>query len=117
MTTTNSRRHAWSRVVPLVAAALLVARTDARTASAPRSHPADGAQAADPRESSELGEPGRLLVGVGDRVVYHGGERPVRTAEDARRLGVPVDFLQLWLPDGWKESWSDARRRVTGEFV
>jgi hypothetical protein len=63
---------------------------------------------AQPARRDALLAPGeRIRVGVGDRVVLHAVQPPVRLAEDARRLGVPTDWLQIWLPRGWEESWID----------
>jgi hypothetical protein len=68
------------------------------------------AEANPARDGAPLGVPGRLLVGVGDRLVFHGVQPPVALSDDARRLGVPLDFLQVWLPRGWQESWIDPER-------
>lgn len=45
--------------------------------------------------------------GIGDRVEIHRAGRVVHVRDEARRLGLATDYLQLWLPRSWQDSWID----------
>ncbi len=50
-----------------------------------------------------------LRFGVGDRLTLRTGAADARAwrplADRARQLGIPLDYLEIWLPRGWDESW------------
>jgi len=66
-----------------------------------------GPGAADDPPAAPIGDGSRLLVGVGDRVHIHAGDRRISVRDEAARLGVGTDLIELWLPRGWKDSWID----------
>lgn len=47
----------------------------------------------------------RLRVGVGDRLALWRDGSSVALADEARELGMVLDFFQIWLPRGWERSW------------
>jgi hypothetical protein len=51
----------------------------------------------------------RLLAGVGDRLWWHESGETVFLPEEARRLGLPTDLFEIWLPRGWRASWIPQR--------
>ena len=53
----------------------------------------------------DLTEPSRLRIGIGDRMRLERDGSWVRTLDEMERLGVRPDFVQIWLPHGWQESW------------
>lgn len=53
--------------------------------------------------------PERLRLGVGDRLtLLRGPGQWQPLARRARQLRVPLDYLEVWLPRGWRESWLPA---------
>lgn len=46
-----------------------------------------------------------MRFGVGDRLTLQKKGDWVGLAGEARRLGAPTDYLQLWLTRGWQRSW------------
>lgn len=57
----------------------------------------------------------RLRVGVGDRILLYRDGRRIDVLEEARQHGIGTDYLQLWLPRGWRDSWIEPAelRRLT----
>lgn len=51
------------------------------------------------------GVPAPLAFGIGDRVTWHQQGQAVDVLDDARRVGLDPDYLELWLPRGWRDSW------------
>jgi hypothetical protein len=64
---------------------------------------AGGARGGDATLELEAGA--RLRVGLGDRAAVERDGRWTSTVAEARRLGLPLDLLEVWLPRGWEESW------------
>ncbi|MBW2244108.1 MAG: hypothetical protein JRH01_19165 [Deltaproteobacteria bacterium] len=46
-------------------------------------------------------------VGVGDRIEIHRAGRAISVRDEARRHGLATDYLEIWLPRGWEDSWLD----------
>ncbi len=44
-------------------------------------------------------------VGIGDRVAVHRDGRRIDVVDEARAHGLRTDYLQLWLPKVWEDSW------------
>ncbi|MCP5058948.1 MAG: hypothetical protein GY937_19775 [bacterium] len=44
-------------------------------------------------------------VGVGDRIELHRDGQAISVRDEARRHGLATDYLQVWLPRGWKDDW------------
>jgi len=67
----------------------------------------------------DLERPGRLQVGIGDRLTVERDGRWVPTVDALDRLGIDVDMLQIWLPRGWQDDWvsKDALERLHARGV
>lgn len=61
----------------------------------------------------------RLGFGIGDRVTWHVDGEAIDVVADARRVGLDPDYLEVWLPRGWQDSWlgSDDLRGLTERGV
>lgn len=58
-----------------------------------------------PASSSAHSEATPFPAGIGDRVTLYRAGQPIDVVDEARRHGLPTDYLQLWLPRGWQDSW------------
>lgn len=59
--------------------------------------------------AAPIGDGSRILVGVGDRLHIHQDGRRISVRDEAARLGLGTDLIQLWLPRGWEDSWIDPK--------
>jgi len=68
----------------------------------------------------DLEDPSRLLVGVGDRyeLTTERGKK-LRLAEAARKNGISLDLLQVWLTRDWQDDWlkPEQLRRLSAEGI
>lgn len=58
----------------------------------------------------DLLRPGRLRLGVGDRIKVENRGRWTSEPANARALGLELDLFQVWLPRGWHEDWLTRRQ-------
>jgi len=55
----------------------------------------------------DLRDTSRLRIGIGDRLSVERDGQWVPSLHELRRLGLAVDFLQIWLTREWELSWID----------
>ncbi|MCP5067514.1 MAG: hypothetical protein GY946_13195 [bacterium] len=48
-----------------------------------------------------------LRIGIGDRIEIHRDGQVVSVRDEAKRLGLATDYLQIWLPRDWENDWLD----------
>ncbi len=51
------------------------------------------------------GRPGYLRLGVGDRISWSRGGQEVSWYKKALEDGFEIDFVEVWLEEGWDENW------------